>query len=326
MNFLCYKYKPKKLEEVNYNLDAKNKLDILSKNKDITNMIFYGPSGSGKKTLLNLFLNQYFDNDNFIYKMNTFEYILSNNYKVIYKVSSKHFQIYFTSNPKNNILIIYELINNLLKSKSVINQYTIIVIHDIDKLQNNIIHLKYISEKYPYVIFLCTSSKLINVSIPFIQIRFCKLNYFDLLKICLKINKNENLSLSNNDIKKIITSSICNLNNLLDNLQLVKNKKNINIDENYNFDILDNIIQTLLLKNINDFSKIKNYINTLFITKSFSIECIVEYIYLQIINYISDKYNFINELAILLQNLIINNDIKTIICIDTFIFLCYKFL
>ena len=58
MNFLCYKYKPKKLEEVNYNLDAKNKLDILSKNKDITNMIFYGPSGSGKKTLLNLFLNQ----------------------------------------------------------------------------------------------------------------------------------------------------------------------------------------------------------------------------------------------------------------------------
>ena len=272
MNFLFYKYRPKNLEEIEYNLNVKNKLDILSKNKDITNMIFYGPSGSGKKTLLHLYLNKYFDNDNSIYKMSTFDYVLSNNYKVIYKVSSKHFQIYFTSNPKNNILIIYELINSLLKSKSVINEYTIIIIHDIDKLQNNIIHLKYISEKYPHVIFLCTSSKLINISIPFLQFRFSKLNYFELLKICLRINKYEKLSLTNSNIKKIIDTSIYNLNNLLDNLQSIKNKKNIKIDENYNFHILNNIIKILLQKNIEDFPKIKNNINTLFISKSYLIK------------------------------------------------------
>ena len=326
MNFLFYKYKPKKLEDIEYNLDVKNKLDILSKNNDITNMILYGPSGSGKKTLLHLYLNKYFDNDNSIYNMNTFDYVLSNNYKVIYKVSSKHFQIYFTNNPKNNILIIYELINSLLKSKSIINTYTIIFIYDIDKLQNNMVHLKYITEKYPYVIFLCTCNKYINISIPFIQLRFSKLSYFDLLKICLRINKNEKLSLTNNNIKKIIDSSLYNLNNLLDNLQCIKNKNTINIDDNYNFDILDNIIKILHNKNIYEFPQIKNNINTLFISKSYSIEYIIEYIYLQIIDHVSDKSYFTSQLGHITQNLIVNNDIKTIICIDTFIFLCYKVL
>ena len=187
MDFIYFKYKPKKLEHIDYNLEVKNKLMTLSKNNDITNIVFYGPPGTGKKTLLHSYLNSYFNNDDSIYQMNTFDFVLSNNYKIIYKVSSKHFQIYFTNNPKNNILIIYELINSLLKSKSVVNTYTIIVIHDIDKLQNNIIHLKYISEKYPYVIyFLCTSNKYINISIPFIQMRFSKLNYFDLLKNLFK--------------------------------------------------------------------------------------------------------------------------------------------
>lgn len=326
MNFLFCKYKPKKLEDIEYNIDVRDKLATLSKNKYITNIIFYGPSGCGKKTLLHLYLNEYFDNDNSIYNINTFDYNLSNNYKVIYKVSSKHFQIYFTNNPKNNILIIYELINNLLKSKSVINTYTIIVIHDIDKLQNNILHLKYISEKYPHVIFLGTSNKYLNISIPFIQLRFCKLKYFDLLKICLRINKKEKLLVNNNNIKKIIDSSIYNLNNLLDNLQSIKNKKTINIDEIYDFNILNNIIEILLKQNIEDFPKIKNNINTLFISKSYSIEYIIEYIYEQIIEHISDKYYFINEIGKLSENLIVNNDIKTIICIDTFIFLCYKVL
>ena len=326
MNFLFYKYKPKNLEDIEYNLDVKKKLTILSNNNDITNMIFYGPSGTGKKTLLHLYLNKYFDNDNSIYKMSTFDYVLSNNYKVIYKVSPKHFQIYFTNNPKNNILIIYELIKNLLRSKSVINDYTIIVIYDIDKLQNNIIHLKYITERYPYVIFLCTCNKFINISIPFIQMRFAKLNYFDLLKICVKINKNEKLLLTNDNIKKIIDSSIYNLNNLLDNLQSIKNKKTINMEENYNFDILDNIVKILLNRNIDDFPKIKTNINTLFISKSYSIEYIIEYIYMQIIDHIHNKYYFTSQIGDLSQNLVVNNDIKTIICIDTFIFLCYKVL
>ena len=158
------------------------------------------------------------------------------------------------------------------------------------------------------------------------KIKVTKLKYFDLLKICLRINKKEKLLVNNNNIKKIIDSSIYNLNNLLDNLQSIKNKKTINIDEIYDFNILNNIIEILLKQNIEDFPKIKNNINTLFISKSYSIEYIIEYIYEQIIEHISDKYYFINEIGKLSENLIVNNDIKTIICIDTFIFLCYKVL
>ena len=121
MDFLCYKYKPNNFDDIHYNQDVKKKLITLSKNKEMTNLIIYGPPGTGKKTLLKLYLYHYFNKDNSIYNLKTFDYTLSNNYKVIYKTSPKHFHIYFTSNPKNNILIIYELINNLLKTKSVIN-------------------------------------------------------------------------------------------------------------------------------------------------------------------------------------------------------------
>ena len=87
MDFLCYKYKPTNFKDIEYNLDVKKKLMIFSEDKTILNMILYGPSGSGKKTLLMCYLNNYFDNDNSIYILNTFDFVLSNNYKVFYKVT-----------------------------------------------------------------------------------------------------------------------------------------------------------------------------------------------------------------------------------------------
>ena len=61
--------------------------------------------GCGKKSFLNTYLNLYFDNDNSIYNLKTIEYTLSNNYKIVYKSSPRHFMIYLTDNPKNNVLI-----------------------------------------------------------------------------------------------------------------------------------------------------------------------------------------------------------------------------
>ena len=329
MDFLNYKYKPTTFDDIHYNESTKQKLITLSNNQTMTNLILYGPSGTGKKTLLNLYLYHYFNKDNSIYNLKTFDYTLSNNYKVIYKTSPKHFHIYFTSNPKNNILIIYELIDSLLTTKSVLNSHTIVLIHNIEKLQNNLIHLKYISEKYTYATFLCTSDKFISISIPFIQIRTPKLNYFDLLKITLKINKKEKLNIKNADIKYIIYNSLNNINNLLNTLQSIKNNQQIlNLEEHQDQTLLNNIIKLLKKNNISDFHEIKSNINILLICKSYSFDFIIQFIFNNMIQHIKqdNKYNFIQETAKITENIVINNDIKPIIGIDTYIFLCYKML
>ena len=318
MSFINSKYCPLYIENIDYNLIVKDKLITLAKKKIIDNIICYGGSGLGKKTLLTTYLNLYFNNDNSIYNLKTIDFTLSNNYKIIYKYSPKHFQIYLTDNPKNNVLILNELIPSLCNTLSVINTNTIIIINNIHKLQNNLIYLKYISEKYINTKFLCTSNSFCNLSIPFLQIRFSKLTYFDLLKITLKINKSEKLNLNNSIIKKYILSSN-NLNELLNTLQLHKNNKN-------NINILDNIIDILKKKNINDFDSIKNNLNILLISQFYPINYITNYIFQNIISHIKDKHNFITEYSKLTDDLNTYNDIKSIILLDTIIFYIYKML
>jgi DNA polymerase III delta prime subunit len=43
--------------------DIKNKLKILKSNKNIPNIIFYGPYGSGKRTLVEDFVSSLYDNN-----------------------------------------------------------------------------------------------------------------------------------------------------------------------------------------------------------------------------------------------------------------------
>ena len=141
-DFIPYKYKPRTCENIHYNTDIKNKLLHLNSKKNIQNMIFYGSNGCCKKTFLYCYLNDYFDNDKTIYNTTTIDYTLSNNYKISYKVSSRHYQIYLLDNPKNNILIMSELLKYLIQNKNILNNDIIIIIHNIEKLQDNLYILK----------------------------------------------------------------------------------------------------------------------------------------------------------------------------------------
>ena len=224
--FIHYKYKPKLLDYIDYNYKLKKYLISLS-NTNLCNLILYGSSGTCKKTLLNCYLNKYFDNDNTIYNMDTFDYTLSNNYKIHYKSSSKHYQVSLLDNYKNNILIIHELINYLISSKSILSSNTIIILHNIHKL-NNIKLLKIVMEKYYNVKFLCSSlNRYADLELA-IQLRVEKLSEYELLKIALLINKKEDLKLSNDKIISIVKNSDNNINLFLNSLQsIINNTENI---------------------------------------------------------------------------------------------------
>ena len=316
-HFIHHKYKPKILENIGYNSTLKKYLYSFSKFKDFQNLILYGSYGTAKKTFILCFLNKYFNNDNIIYNTNTFNYTLSNNYKIHYKSSVYHYQINLLDNYKNNILIIHELVNYLIQSKSVLNKYIIIVLYNIEKLQNNMSILKIIMEKYSHVRFICSSLKRSSELELSVQLRVEKLSEFELLKICLHINKKEHLNLSNNTIISTVKESFNNINILLNSIQCI-----INNTENNN-DILNDICNILYKKNIYDYPKIKQYLNKIIIFKSYNLDHIIEYIQLKILHLIPNKSVYISELTSIIQNNS-NTIVKDIITLDTFIFLIYK--
>ena len=315
--FIPYKYKPHTFDQIHYNCDIKTKLLRLNSNKYIQNMIFYGSNGCCKKTLLYCYLNNYFNNDHTIYNTTTIDYTLSNNYKISYKVSSRHYQIYLLDNPKNNILIMSELLQYLIQNKNILNNNIIIIIHNIEKLQDNLHILKNISEKYLHVVLLCSSLKKCDSLSLFLQLRIRQLTYFELLQISVYINKYEKINLNPIELKNIILKSNNNINILLEILQNIINNSN----EEYS---LDNIIDIIKKKNIKDFPIIKTHLNHLLIYKCYNIDYIIEYIYKYIINFIKNKQEFISEVAILTKSIHSNNIVKHIILLDTYIFYIYK--
>lgn len=315
--FIHYKYKPKLLDYIDYNIKLKSYLINLSKTY-LSNLILYGPSGTCKKTLLNCYLNKHFNNDNTIYNMNTFDYTLSNNYKIFYKSSTKHYQVSLLDNYKNNVLIIQELVNYLINSRSIINEDTIIVLHNIHKLNNNTKLLKIIMEKYYNVKFLCSSLIRHNDLELATQVRAEKLSEYELLKILLIINKKENLNLSYNKIIYLTKNSDNNINILLNSLQsIINNTTNTLL-------LLEDICDILKKKNIKDYPQIKQILNKILIFNSYDIYFIINYIYNKIISYIKNKHEFIAYIANLNDSN--NNIVKNIIILDTYIFYIYKML
>ena len=314
--FIHYKYKPTLLDCIDYNINLKKYLEDLSKNT-LINLILYGYSGTCKKTLLNCYLNKYFNNDNTIYKMNTFDYTLSNNYKIHYKCSTRHYQVSLLDNYKNNILIIHELIKYLISSKSILNNNTIIILHNIHKL-NNMKLLKIIMEKYYNVIFLCSSLNRYSDLEVAIQLRVSNLSEYELLKISIIINKNENLNLSNDQILNIVKHSNNNINLVLNSLQSIIN----NTDDTLL--LLENICIILNKKNILDYPEIKQILNRILIFNSYDIYFIINFIYNKVIHCIKNKVEFIEYISTLSDSN--NNIVKNIIILDTYIFYIYKML
>ena len=313
--FIHYKYRPKLLEYIDYNSKLKNYLYNLAQT-DISNLVLYGPNGTCKKTFINCYLNQYFNNDNSIYNTNTFNYTLSNNYKIHYKSSNKHYQVSLLDNYKNNILIIHELINYLIQSKSIFNNYTIIILHNIHKLNKHTNLLKNIMEKYYNVKFICSSLKRHTELELAMQLRTEKLSEFELLKIALIINKKQNLELSYEELITIVKNSTNDINILLNSLQAVINKTDNTLL------LLDDICVILKNKNIKDFPKIKQLLNKIIIFNSYNIYFIIHYIYTKIIYLVKNKHEFVAYISTLYDTN--NNIVKSIITLDTFIFYIYK--
>ena len=98
--FFINKYAPKSTDDTFIHNDILKKLKIMSKDESIPHIIFYGPSGCGKKTTINLFLEMLYNKDVHQLAECTYNVIGSGNSKKSELIKQSNYHIVI--DPKNN--------------------------------------------------------------------------------------------------------------------------------------------------------------------------------------------------------------------------------
>lgn len=106
------KYAPKDIKTAIFHKDILEKLQVMSTDESIPHIIFYGPSGSGKKTLINMFLEMIYDKE--INKLSDTIYNITGSGNAVTEISIKQSNYHIVIEPNNNNFDRY-LIQNVVK-------------------------------------------------------------------------------------------------------------------------------------------------------------------------------------------------------------------
>ena len=241
-----FKYKPKTFRDYNYHTDIIN--TIRNNLENLSNMIFFGPPGSGKTTLSDIIINH-------IYKTRQTENVLKLN-----------------ASDERGVNIIKDKVLTFCKKKINGNfDYKIIILDEADMLTfdaQNV--LRKIIEDYELTkfIFICNyENKIINpINSRCLKLYFPNITYTYVKKLMITILKKENkiineelneiiLKKTNGDLRKTVIFletfyNILNINDHLDKINLIIG----DIEEDY----IAELFKDLSISNID--SKIKEVI------------------------------------------------------------------
>lgn len=140
--FLFEKYRPTKISEFRFNRDIMEKLISIASNEDIPHIIISGPAGSGKKTIVNKFLESLYDKN--INNLSRIKYSVSGSStkKDVEILQSDYHIIIESTNTNHDKYILQEIIKRYAMHKSfnifqTNRKFKTIVIHNIENLSNN---------------------------------------------------------------------------------------------------------------------------------------------------------------------------------------------
>ena len=231
-DLLINKYKPKKLQECYFDSNTLKILENFIANNNY-NFILHGDSGCGKSSVINIIINNYYNNNNFLINANVC-------YITILKDQGINFY-------KNDIkLFINNYTNNGYKK--------FIIIEDVE-LFSEAVQLNFIELIKNYrsnIYFLLSTSNVLKINLILYEmldtIEFKKIDEQFLNTILNNILNNENLIIDEAIKKYIITLSNNSINNLINNIEKLKLLyTNFNsLEDLINLDIVSDII-------INDF-------------------------------------------------------------------------
>ena len=165
---------------------------------------------------------------------------LINKYQEKYNQKNKDLMIHLNASDERGIDIIRNQISQFVNSKCLFNKgLKFVILDEVDYMTKNAQQaLKYLLQKYPENVRFCLICNYISridesLQNEFMRCRFNKLPYKEVFNFITKIVINENMNISNDIIKKIITTYDNDLRSIINYLQCNQN----NVD---NFKLIDN--------------------------------------------------------------------------------------
>ncbi len=273
--FFIDKYIPKNVNESHMHKELLKIIELMSKDESIPHLIFYGPEGSGKKTIIRLLLQLLYDQDVNNTTMNNYTVIGSGN--KANSISIKQSNYHIVIEPNNNNFdkhLIQDIVReyakkvplNVFKTK---RTFKTVLINGIDNMSYYAqTSLRRTMEKHSktcrFIMYCHSLSKVID---PLKSRCLCfsvpAPVESDLFTYIFKINIAENMNLSFHKLCEIAKKSNGNIKKALWTLQLIKSK--YDGDTEYEKS-LDTIVNILIKHNLNDINEIRNIFYNIMIT------------------------------------------------------------
>lgn len=232
--FYIDKYVPNNLDDIFFHKDIYNILEIMSKDSSIPHLLFHGPYGSGKKTMVNIFMKMLFGDS--INSVKDVKYIVSgsgnNQTEEEFKQSFHHIFIEPKGNNHDRYLI-HDVIKvyvskaryNLVQSN---HHFKLVVINNVDIMSESVqFSLRRTIEKYSdqcrFILISNSISKIIN---PIISRCKCILvkspNNTEIIDYTNYISMKESINLTIDRMSYILQLYNGNIKNVLWRLQMYK--------------------------------------------------------------------------------------------------------
>lgn len=273
--FFIDKYIPKNIKESHFHKELLNILEVMSKDESIPHLIFYGPEGSGKKTIIRLLLQMLYDDDVNNTTMNNYTVIGSGNKTNTISIKQSNYHIVIEPNNNNfDKHLITDLVKiyakkvplNIFKSK---RSFKTVLINSIDNMSYYAqTSLRRTMEKYSktcrFIMWCHSLSKVIDpLKSRCLCFKVPSPSESDIFTYIFKINISEKMNLNFNKLCDIAEKSNGSIKKALWILQLVKS--NYDYYTEYNKSLI-NLVNIILKYDLSTVNEIRNILYNMMIT------------------------------------------------------------
>ncbi|XP_020096653.1 replication factor C subunit 5 [Ananas comosus] len=220
------KYRPKTLEKITVHEDIARNLKKLVSEQDCPHLLFYGPSGSGKKTLILALIRQMFGAgaekvklENKMWKIDAGSRTLELELKML--SSTHHVEMNPSDAGFQDRYVVQEIIKEMAKNRPIDTKgkkgFKVLVLNEVDKLSREAQHsLRRTMEKYSAscrLILCCNSSSKVTEAVRSrcLNVRVNAPTEEEIVKVLEFIGKKENLTLPAGFAARIAAQSNRNL-------------------------------------------------------------------------------------------------------------------